>query len=191
MKRKIIAGGVALVGLFGLWVAAIYLAGLIVKSKVPVTLAPLVFVDGDDSFATATGTWTLEGEKSGFPLQTTIIRCWHEENRCSAATAAVMSGDMLDASLEEMEIQSWQNGQVTFSSEALCTTYTYVISIPTQSATGVRHVKPSMKNNKLCEGLVDEFRMRMVSGFEVQRQLEDNALPWWGKLVALPFRLLD
>ena len=53
-----------------------------VKSRVPVALPPQydggITEVGDYGLIRASGTWVIEGDRQGFPLQTSTIECWRE-----------------------------------------------------------------------------------------------------------------
>ena len=88
MRHRLIRTAVVLLGLLILWIALVFLAGAVIQSRVPVNLAPFSRVTlVSDGYVNATGTWVIEGDNQGFPLQSTEINCERELKRCTSATA--------------------------------------------------------------------------------------------------------
>ena len=96
MRRTIFRTLLALGGIVAIWIAVAVLAGTIAQLRVPVNLTTYSGVTSvSDGYVKAAGTWVIEGDRQGFPLQTTEITCKRELKRCSSATAQIMLGNQL------------------------------------------------------------------------------------------------
>ena len=124
MLKKLIKvlGIVALtvVGLLG--IAAIHLA--VVTQRVPVGLDFLangmVSVNNwDNGFVHARGTWVIDGERSGTPLNTVDIKCFRDQKHCYVAEAHVSNG-RLNAYGELYEITRWDATTLEYQTDAVC-----------------------------------------------------------------------
>ncbi len=184
-KRAGIAIGVLVV-----WFAILFAAIAVVKDRVPVDLPstePVIDVGG--TYVTASGTWVIEGDRQGIPLQTTKIICEKELRRCSMSTAKVYN-DLLMADLDVYDVVSWESGRIVFKDDApLCASYVFTIDLATRATNGVRRKKATEANSEPCVGLSEELRMSLKGGFEVVRELKDEAYPWFGKLARAPLML--
>src|SRR5687767_13102691 len=104
------------------------LAGIVVatnsytSSKVPVGLlgdGSVFLGQWDDGLVVARGTWALDNEASGIPLNTHEIHCVQSEGRCLDAEAAIFLGQ-LSATLSTYDITRWDTGTLEFRSDAVC-----------------------------------------------------------------------
>lgn len=194
MKRKILFGiGITLLVVI-VWAGVIYLATAVVKSRVPVSLGPSLSIHGGiGEFASAKGTWVIEGQKQAFPLQTTEIKCYARLRHCFSATAEVAGGDQLTVNLDSFEITEWTKSHVVFVDDSpLCVRYTYTINWAAKSATGIRHKRATPKvDSSLCLYITDqELRLSLRGGFEVWNPLQEKAVPWFGRIAVAPLKLL-
>ena len=180
------------------WVAVIVLAAVVVEFRVPVTLPPrfgagLTRLSGD--YVRVDGTWTINGEPQGDPVQTTQVRCERLQNRCSGATALIQGGvfekRILNVVTEEYDVVSWSASQIVFRNDAaICVDYIYTIDLLTEAVAGRRVRKStSPKADELCALLEDDLRLTLVDGYELSRKWRRDALPWFGRLAGLPFGL--
>ena len=178
------------------WVAVVALAAAVVEFRVPVTLlgAGLTRLSGD--YVRVHGTWTINGEPQGDPVQTTQVWCERLQNRCSGATAQIQKGVFEDRILnvvtEEYDVVSWSASQIVFRNDAaICVDYIYTIDLLTEAVAGRRVRKStSPKADELCALLEDDLRLTLVDGYELSRKWERDALPWFGRLALLPIHLL-
>ena len=192
MRHRLIRTAVVLLGLLILWIALVFLAGAVIQSRVPVNLAPFSRVTlVSDGYVNATGTWVIEGDSQGFPLQSTEINCEREIKRCTSATAQVMMGTQMHAHLDTYEIVSWEKTRVVFvDTSPSCVNYVYTIDLATKSVAGVRSRKPNATGTTGdCSTYDRELRLSLRGGLEVTKKLQDEALPWFGHMVFAPFKL--
>jgi hypothetical protein len=184
---------IAIMALLG-WVASLFIAGAVIESRVPVTLpASTEVIQLGDGYAKASGTWVIDGDKQGFPLQTTEITCERELKRCTSATAQIMLGKQLAANLDSYEITSWEKGRIVFFDDSPnCVSYVFTIDLASKSVAGVRRPKPSATAAiGDCSVFSKELRLYLRNGSDVAKQLRDEAVPWFGHLVFSPFKLLN
>lgn len=141
---------------------------------------------------TTSGTWVIEGQKQGYPLQTTTIKCEKELMRCAASTAMVLADEYLSADLDFYEVVSWENSRIVFVDDApLCTSYVFTIDLATKSTNAIRRKKTAPADIERCAAVIhEELRMSLKDGFETARELRDEAYPWFGKLARAPLNLL-
>jgi hypothetical protein len=175
------------------WVASIFIAGAVIESRVPVRLpSHAEVIQLGDSYVKASGTWVIDGDKQGFPLQTTEITCERDLKRCTSATAQIMLGKQLAVSLDTYEITSWEKGRVVFIDDSPnCVSYVFTVDLATKSVAGVRRSKPGATASLGdCSVFSKELRLYLRNGFDVAKQLQDEAVPWFGHLVFAPFKLL-
>ena len=133
----------------------------------------------------------IEDEKQAFPLQTTQIRCEKQLRRCTSATAQVMSGNQMTLDVGFYGIVEWGKSRIVFIDDSpVCVRYIYTIDLLTKSANAVRQKRdrPST-GNASCEGLEKQLRLTLRRGFEVWSALEQDALPWFGRLALAPLKV--
>lgn len=190
MKRKLLLWGGIIVCGIALWIGTIVLAISITHLRVPVNL-PGMLVYATPGYAVATGTWIIEGDRMANPLQTTKITCRKETMLCDSSTAEISDRRMM-LNADRYEISEWTKTHVVFSDDSpLCVSYIYTLNWATKSVTGVRTKKKSLPPNTTdCNTLQSELRLTMKDGFRVSGELEREAMPWFGTLAFLPFKLL-
>ena len=192
MRHRVIRTVIVFLGILILWIALMFLAGAVTQSRVPVNLAPFSSVTPLlDGYVNATGTWVIEGDNQGFPLQSTEIHCERELKRCTSATAQVMMGTQMYAHLDTYEIVSWEKTRVVFvDTSPSCVSYIYTIDLATKSVSGVRKKKPNATGALGdCSTYDKELRLSLRGGLEVTKKLQDEALPWFGHIVFAPFKI--
>ena len=167
-----------LLGLLLLGLAAIFAAHLgYIASKVPAGILGegRVYVDGwDRGFVAARGTWTIEGQNHGSPLNMSHIQCLRSEGLCRAAEAYLTDG-YLNAELELYEIKKWDNSTLEFVTDAACVTYEYVINRSTEKLTGRRLKKAT--TNPDCRFVELDLQLSFVNGLSVVKNLQDQHAP--------------
>ncbi|TXL63911.1 hypothetical protein [Zeimonas arvi] len=174
------------------WVLVLIAAGNEIDSKVP-ALLPMrsVFTDiWDGGYASAEGTWTIEGAKSASPFQTSSVTCRRREGLCKEARAKLVNdNDYLVAEMEEYRIQKWDEHTIVFTTEsATCARYTYTLDRASKALVGVRTLKAP--DDPRCAQLEDRLVLRLEDGLEVHRRARAEAMPWWGEIAYAPLRAL-
>jgi hypothetical protein len=193
MRQRILRAVAILLGLLVIWIASMFLAGAVMQSRVPVNLAPFSSVTVlSDGYVNATGTWVVEGDSQGFPLQTTELSCERELKRCTSATAQLMLGAQMRVHLDTYEVVNWEKTRIVFVDTApSCVNYVYTIDLATKAVSSVRTRKPNATGVLGdCATYDKELRLSLRGGLEVTKKLQDEALPWFGHLVFAPFKLL-
>ena len=190
--QKMLKWGLLLLAAIAIWVATILVATAVVKSRVPVSLSPMSHVFSiQENYAWATGTWVIEGQKQAFPLQTTQIRCEKEMRRCTAGTAIVMVGDQLNVDVSVHEVISWEKSRIVFVDDSpKCVQYVYTIDLVTKVANGVRRKRQGTQDDSAnCAAFEQELQLSLKGGFREVFALENEAMPWFGKLALAPLKL--
>lgn len=179
--------GWLLLGVFGV-TGLLAISAALVANKVPVRLASgFFYLDKWDSYVTARGTWTIDGQKSGIPLQATEIACFRETMTCDVAQAEIFMS-MLTASYHAYQVTRWTDELVTFiDTSPICFRYTYSIIRTSKSAVGKRAFRNDA-DATLCEEFdKKDLQLTFQNGFDVWRSLDEQAraehLPWvWAAL---------
>ena len=126
----------------------------------------------------ARGTWIIEGDRHGSPLNMWELECVREERLCWAAKAEITAG-YLNAELERLEIKRWDNATLEFVTDATCVSYVYVINRSTERLTG-RRVKKATTDERadaLCGDVEPELRLSFVEGLTVVSELRHLHAP--------------
>jgi hypothetical protein len=130
------------------------------------------------TFVKVQGTWILEGEDQGIPLQRSEITCVREWNHCVQATASLEfygsdSTGVMSVETTLQEIQRWDEFEiVTAPDDKACVRYTMRISRRQKSVTGLR---TTLTTKDLCKGVEDrDIRLKLVDGFEVWKKLDEK-----------------
>jgi hypothetical protein len=194
MRARVLRYVAIIIGVFVAWMALLFLAGAVMESRVPVNLpyfsgiTPIM-----DGYVKATGTWVIDGDQQGFPLQTTEISCERDLKRCTSATAQVMLGKQLSVHLDVYDIVSWEKSRIVFVDDSpTCVSYVFTMDLASKSVAGVRRKKPSEdEKQSACTTFDKELRLYLRQGTEVTKRLQDDAVPWFGHIVFAPFKLLN
>ena len=107
----------------------------------------------------ASGTWTIEGQNHGSPLNMSHIQCLRSEGLCRAAEAYLTAG-YLNAELELYEIKKWDSSTLEFVTDAACVTYEYVINRRTEKLTGRRLKKAT--TDAYCQAVESDLQLSFV-----------------------------
>ena len=161
------------------WAAIGALHLLVVSHNVPViplSFGRVITDSWDQGFVAADGTWTIDGEKHAFPLNSSQIRCFKESSVCYAAQAQLSSDNYLAAYLEFYKITKWDNSTLEFVEDAICVSYVYVINRSVEKLTGRRVAKAT--DDPTCQ-LTErsDLRLSFVSGSEVVDKLRSQYAP--------------
>jgi hypothetical protein len=163
------------IGLFG--TAAIFSVGIFsIYSQVSVQLpsGARVYADfWDRGYVAAEGTWTIEGGKQAFPLQTSMIICYKQEGHCTSAQAEIASGDRLGLNVERFEITKWDATTLVFTNTSpRCVDYVYTIDRSNLRTFGTR--KSKQDAGDACKQQHD-LQLTLVDGFTFWQGLRDDA----------------
>lgn len=134
-----------------------------------------VFLDTwDQGYVSAEGTWIIEGEKSGRPIQTSRLECHMNRKICTEATTH-MTGNYLSVGVEEHSIERWDSHEIVTkpsdSGAMRCVRYTTRIGRTSRTVTGLRL---RISEDGLCKDFTPELRLRLVDGMEVTNALRDG-----------------
>lgn len=191
MKRVLKWVGFGLAAL-AIWIGVAALAIAVQQSRVPVSLPTAGKMSSySKDYVKVSGTWVIEGDKQAYPLQTTEISCERELKRCTSATGNVMGGDILNVFIDFYDIVSWEQSRVVFTDDnPNCVQYIYTIDFVSKSVNGVRQKRKAGPNlPEECAGLNQELRLSLKDGYKEYKQLQEQALPWFGHLALAPLKL--
>ena len=127
------------------------------------------------SYVEVSGTWIMENEESGNPVQTSRVTCYKAWNACLESTASIVPGTSADLDLDHefLEVERWDDHEiVTKPRDFGCVRYTMRISRSRSSATKLR---TTLRTAGIC-GAVDtkDFRIRMGDGSEVTEKIDEQ-----------------
>lgn len=187
MKRKLLIALGVLFSLLLFFIVGIAISTWMIQDRVPVNLLGNFGVYGNKYNAVATGTMTIEGERSATPLQTSEIKCSSYDKQCVVAQAMITPGKYLYVMVDSYPVTEWTGSHLVFGDEAACVTNTYTINWVSKSVTGIRVRNKTPKAGVDCSAiLTDELRITLRDGLEVWREEERRAYPAFIKtLVAI------
>ncbi len=173
--------------IIAIWVGVVALALVVAEIRAPVSLPrgakPTVIAS---AYVTVDGTWVIEGGNQAFPVQTSKIFCERHNSRCTEATAQIQNGQ-LRVILESYEIIRWTSTQIVYTTDApQCVNYIYTIDLATEAVSG-RRVR---SENETCRDVEENLRLSLVDGLPLSIGWSRDAIPWYGRVAMLPFRLL-
>jgi hypothetical protein len=131
----------------------------------------------DYGYVSAKGTWTISGEKQGFPEQTSEIECFKDIGKCIAATAILHHDGttLLEVQLDIYNIERWDEHEIVTKPRETamgCVRYVYRFNRLSKSVTGTRS---TISDEGLCKGLdKGEKHLVLVDGFEITRNLMED-----------------
>ena len=167
--------GAGLVGSFLLVLAAQYS----ISAQVPVSVGykQQVFIDlWENGYFSASGTFTMEGERIAFPLQRSEISCRKSEEMCIVARAEIAdwNGLYLNLALDRFPVEKWDRDIIIFTADALCITLVYTVSRGSQRVFATRSTKKPLPPG--CEPVQQKaIAMTLADGWEVEQRLRGEA----------------
>lgn len=162
-------------------IAAVALSDNYVRSQVPVSLGfGSTFVDlWDDGYVVLEGTWKIEGGKHAYPLNSSKIVCRAQSKTCIDSIARIYIGNglsLLNVDEDMHEITRWDKETLIYQSGTKCVDYFYTVSRATKQVTGMRKLKTGIEKG-FCGGLDEELKLQLSKGFDVSRQMQEDARP--------------
>jgi hypothetical protein len=129
----------------------------------------------DAGFVKAQGTWTIVGEASARPVQTTELVCYRERRLCFESTAMFnMSNNFLHSVAEIHEIERWDQHEIVTKpmGSAICVRYTLRIGRLPESITSIRL---RVSESDFCKHVTPELHLKIVDGMEVMRAISKES----------------
>jgi len=130
----------------------------------------------DADWVSAQGTWTIVGEKSWTPVQTSKIDCYKGRGICVESTATMMNFEMnnsLSTQTEIYEVERWDKYEIMTKpfpgGNKPCFQYTMRIDRTQKSVTGIR-----LRIDDSCGDLLPALHFKLVDGSEIQNQLRSE-----------------
>lgn len=121
----------------------------------------------------ARGTFTIDNERSAFPLQVSEIECRREEKSCIEARAEIIGGGLLNVELEKREISLWNDSTILYRDDARCAQYVYTFDRANKRVIGTRTKKQNVSG---CESIDSKpLTLSLVNGFDVWQRLNNEA----------------
>jgi hypothetical protein len=188
---------VFVVGLAGT-VAIFVIANLFIDTQTKVMLpsGPIVATDyWDRGYVYAEGTFTIDNDRSAFPIQTSKIGCHRDRKSCTVALAEIAFGGMINIELKEHEVSLWNEATILFLEDALCVQYVYTIDRTNKRVFGTRTKKPDQRGCELVDG--KPLTLTFVNGFDVwHQQIIARVMPfmwagiaaWWTALLIFAWK---
>ena len=165
-KKIFLSVTIGVLSLAVCYIAILVVAGVMAE-KFPVKLpSKSMLTTSWTDWAYASGTWTIENEKSGAPFQTSEIFCSRQTKSCDFVTAEVVFGT-LKVSRDSHQIQKWdQNEIVATNDDPTCFRYVYSINRLTEQVSGLRIKKPlTAANSEVCaKWSSEQLQLRLVDG---------------------------
>lgn len=192
---------------FVIWAAVpvglLLLSNTLTQSSVPATLGNSRTISthswDDLGLVQATGTWVMENEQIGSPINEVRIGCYRDLGYCFVATAELMpmgtARPMLVADLARFPISRWDRDVIVFSESNGCVTYSVTISRVSESITA-RREPDTNPGYGACTIPMDAVLLTSVQdGHAVWRRLTEeedrHGAPWfWATLGAWSLYIL-
>jgi hypothetical protein len=100
-------------------------------------------------------------------------------------------GDSLKVDVSFHEIVSWDKSRVIFVDETpQCVRYVYTIDLVTKVANAVREKRKNADPSD-CAAVEQELRLSLKDGIKEAYALQQEAMPWFGRLALAPLKLLQ
>ncbi len=191
-----------------IWVAIpgglLFLGSSLSSSSVPAVLGNTRTIydhSWDDlGYVQANGTWVMENDEIGSPLNEVRIGCYRDLGHCFVATAELMplssnSRPMLVADLARFPISRWDRDVIVFAESNGCVRYSVTISRISQSITARREPDPNPMVGA-CTVPMDAVLLTSVQDGQavwqrISREESSRGAPWfWAALAAWSLYIL-
>lgn len=143
------------------------------RKSIPYLSSLNVYTDGwGEGYFKAAGTWVIEQNTMGNPIQTTEIQCYEPAKVCVEATAELGKDDFLFVSSANHRIERWDKYEiVTSPKEFGCVRYTMRVLREQKSVTASR-IRTKIDGE--CNHAENELHLRLDDGFKIQRELQSK-----------------
>ena len=147
----------------------------------------------DTGYASAEGTWTIQGEELAWPEQTSKIRCFLKLGICLEATAVietrVFGPEHLSVELNTYQIERWDDVELATKPrhDTICVQHVLRISRVQKSVTGIRS---TVSTNELCEGISEKYLV-LTDGLELSQKLQEKQADSWRNLTQISPSLME
>jgi hypothetical protein len=146
------------------------LSELILMNSVPVMLSnntKFNMIDSENEYLNYEGTWVIENEEHGTPLNSSNISCTKQTGKCIESRAYIFNNSLF-VKTDTHQILSWDTNFIVFKNDfAICATYTYTIDVQKSELNGIKEIKNTEK--EICSnGLAGKnLKLRLVDGYDV------------------------
>lgn len=193
---------------FVIWAAIpiglLLLGNYLTKSSVPAILGnsrAIYSHSWDDlGYVQAHGTWVMDNDQIGSPLNEVRIGCYRDLGHCFVATAELMpmgtsTRPMLVADLAGFPISRWDQDIIVFSESNGCVQYSVTISRVSESITARREPDPNPRTGACTIPLDAVLLTSIQDGHAVSQRLSreegERGAPWfWAALGAWSLYIL-
>jgi hypothetical protein len=118
--------------------------------------------DGTKGTFYGQGTWQLEDDESGLPIQSTTMRCYRQLMSCDEATVVISDNLMLPIEINTLKVQQWTADSIIVRGPTvICAEETYTIDLRTEFITGIATRKSACADEKGWPR-----RLRMIDGYD-------------------------
>ena len=146
------------------------LSQLILKNSVPVMLSnntKFNMIDSEIGILNYEGTWVIENEEHGTPLNSSNISCTKQTGKCTESRAYIFNNSLFVKS-DTHQILSWDSNFIVFQNDfAICATYIYTIDIQKSELSGIKKIKNTDK--EICSNgkAGNNLKLKLVDGYDV------------------------
>jgi hypothetical protein len=140
---------------------------LIITSSVPVSLSKGVnFIDSQNEFLSYEGTWVIENEQHGTPLNSSSISCTKQTGKCTESRAYIFQNSLFVAT-DFHKILNWDSNFIVFENDdAICAKYTYTINVEKSELSGIKEIKNN--EHETCKDKnLKKLNLKLVDGYDV------------------------
>ncbi len=162
MKYAVIALAMLLGSAF-----VLILSELITTYIIPVSLSKGVkFIDSENEFINYSGTWVIENEEHGTPLNSSSISCTKQSGKCTESRAYIYQNNLFVAT-DFHKILNWDSNLIVFENDdAICAKYTYTIDVQKSELSGIKEIKNS--EDEMCKDKNSKkLNLKLADGYDV------------------------
>jgi len=148
-------------------VFVLILSELITTYNIPVSLSKGVkFIDSENEFISYKGTWVIENEEHGTPLNSSNILCTKQTGKCTESRAYIFQNSLFVAT-DFHKIISWDSNFIVFENDdAICAKYTYTINVKKSELSGIKEIKNN--DDEMCKDKNSKkLNLKLVDGYDV------------------------
>jgi hypothetical protein len=148
-------------------VFVLILSELITTYNIPVSLSKgAKFIDSENEFISYEGTWVIENEEHGTPLNSSNILCTKQTGKCTESRAYIFQNSLFVAT-DFHKIISWDSNFIVFENDdAICAKYTYTINVKKSELSGIKEIKNN--DDEMCKDKNSKkLNLKLVDGYDV------------------------
>jgi hypothetical protein len=151
-------------------VFVLILSESVLMNSVPVMLSnntKFNMIDSENEYLNYEGTWVIENEEHGTPLNSSNISCTKQTGKCIESRAYIFNNSLF-VKTDTHQILSWDTNFIVFENDvAICAKYTYTIDVQKSQLNGIKEIRNTEK--EICSnGLAGKnLKLKLVDGYDV------------------------